>query len=175
MIKLEIQKILSFSFTTLLLMFMSIFVNAQNKSIEEKEWQEFNDCGVPVNIVLSSINNKVGDIFLLLDSRYFTEKSLTKLFKCFSKKNSEMASLKITTFSDITNLKLAVRNHLKPLPDENPSDYDSSEEDCKDLAKALKPCPIGYYRAFYNRFKREYFIYSRKPTSRRFLVVNLKN
>ena len=64
-------------------MFMSIFVNAQNKSIEEKEWQEFNDCGVPVNIVLSSINNKVGDIFLLLDSRYFTEKSLTKLFKCF--------------------------------------------------------------------------------------------
>lgn len=149
------------------------FGQRQGERFDEK-WLIYDDCPVPYELVILSVKHYVGHIFMLTEGKYFNEKDLNSLFGCLSKKYPEFADLGITIFSDRDNLGVAIRNHFYPPPDSNPPD-DTRKEDCENLKLAVRPCPVGYYRAVYFRFAgREFYDYSKNPQKSTMTNVNLK-
>lgn len=125
----------------------------------------YKDCEIPYELVVLSINHLSGDIYVLAEDKYFNETDLTKLFVCLSKKYPEFARLDITLFSDRNNLNVAIRQHFGPTPPHtNPPRWDTSDYNCENPNKAIRPCPYGYARATYFRFDgREFFDFTPDP------------
>lgn len=123
----------------------------------------YTECGTPYRLRVLSVNHGGGHLYMLTESKYFTEKSLTVLFKCLSNKYPEFPLLTVTLMSDPGNLEVAIKNQFRPRMHENPT-TDTSINDCKNLREAQEPCPYGYYRANYFRFDgREHFEFSDDP------------
>lgn len=163
-----------------ILLFLVLSVKTTNRaqtieSVLDKQYGIiYTDCGVSYKLRVLSITHGVGHLFMLTDGKYFNEKDLSTLFRCLSKKYPEFPQLSITLFSDPVNLKIAIDNHFRPPPDVNPP-IDTSETDCKNLSKAVVPCPYGYYRATYFRFRGdENFEFSEDPNKTAMRTVDLK-
>lgn len=144
----------------------------QNKIVVASDVDPYKDCS-QVEILRFKDLDTVGHIFAFADDKYFTEATLRSLFQCLSKPNSRVTLLTITLFSDKENLGIAIRNLDYPPSDVNPPE-NTSAHDCKDLKHAVRPCPLGYYRAIYFRFDgREFFDYSKNPALEPMTRVNL--
>lgn len=134
----------------------------------------YSDCLIPYQPVVWSITSGTTSAYMLTEGKYFNKNDLSTLFACLSKRYPEFPAVSITLFSDRANLDVAIRNHFDPPDHENPMP-DTRELDCRDLKSAREPCPYGYFRASYYRFKeREYFDFSEdrtKVSMRRVLVT----
>lgn len=146
-------------------------VTAGQEEGKATEWPIDTRCGTPVKV--GYVVNGNTTYYLLLESLHFKKNTLEKLFKCFSARHSRELYFHIVAFSDQVNLRIAIRNARTALPDVNPPD-DSSTEDCRDLEKAFRPCPTGYFRAFYWRGRKEYFEYSPDIVSGKLIRVNIR-
>ena len=137
-----------------------------------------NSCQIPFELKFFKDLETVGFMYVLMEPRYFKPQKLRTLFLCLSQKHPKFISLYITSFSSEENLKLAIKSRFDRRPNihfpAGGDPPDRSEEDCKNLAKALDPCPIGYYRATYFRGPSEFFEYSPNPNKRNMVTVILR-
>lgn len=162
----------------LLIALVPIVCAAQRKiTVIEDSWKVDSHCGVPVEAAFFAIvhtKKELGSLYLFTEANNFTEKNLKQLFTCYSKEYPNFVAFGITVFTERENLKILVKNFLKPPPDADPPD-DTSETDCADLSKAIRPCPTGYYKAGFYRSSRgtESFTYTTDTTGGRLVTINL--
>jgi len=141
-------------------------VGAQSKFSEiDNVGTVVNQCHSSVEVLETVTHAKTASIFLLADRNVFQKNTLQRFFTCISKSYSDYASLNVTIFSDRNNLEKEIKNYLEPPPDANPPVW----------LKKIHPAETGYYRAFYSRFKDEYFTYSPRPDKVRNVRVELNS
>ena len=140
-------------------------ISAQTNNVGQSRGRiVYADCGTPYELVVLAVKFKVGQLFMLAEEKYFTEQDLGSLFRCLSAKHPEFAVLKITLFSDSTNLDVAIRSYFNPPVHQKPP-LDSAKVDCANLDKAILPCPYGYYRATFLRTSGQDVTIRYSPTS----------
>ncbi len=163
----------------LILLFLLLFTSNVSPQEDKENLPQViksEKCTIPFQLyeVPQKIHGKITILYLLLEANYFKRKTLTKFFNCLSAKYQTNYNFQITVYSDEENLKIAIGNYHHP-PDDIDPPIDTSKSDCKNLQKAIKPCPIGYYRAIYYRgIDGEYFDYSPNPNKRKMLRITRK-
>lgn len=116
---------------------------------------------------------KIGIIYLLLEPQYFKPEQLKSLFGCLSRNRAKFVYLIITVLSDEKQLNKAIKSFKNDLtrqpglPPENHARYPEGY-------KPPPPPPPDYYRAFYSRYKEEYFQYSQNPQKWELTTVIIK-
>jgi hypothetical protein len=149
------------SIFTLLILFTVFQISFGQQKIKDKS------CQIPFELKLE----KTGVLFLLLESQYFEPQKLKNLFLCLSQKRSNLAFLHITALSSDEELDRSIKEFTKPY---NPLDSHRHFYFPKGQ-KPIEPPPPNYYRAFYYRYKNEYFEYSPNPQEWKMTTIALKN
>lgn len=150
------------SIFTLLILSAAFQISSGQQKIKD------NTCQIPFELKLE----KIGILYLLLDEQYFKPQELKNLFLCLSEKRPKLAFLSITALSDKQQLDKAIKSFIRELttpPSHPPTIF---------YPKGWKPeppAPPNYYRAFYSRYKNEYFEYSPNPQEWKMTTIVLKN
>lgn len=139
----------------------NIFGQREIKPLANAETVINKKCATPSEVRAFSFVT-TAHIFLLMEEEYFTKPHLIKLFTCVSRSYPKLISLQITASSDRKEFANEIEKVLYPPPsdpilqDTNPSP------------------PPNCHRAYYDRFRKEYFEYSPDPTKWRMVTYNFR-